>query len=130
MEKIMKQVLVTAVVCCLAVVAAGCDDSRLNQGRPRIEVDPDAVVFDTINAGERTEAAIRVSNGGQALLRIDSIYVEGEQAGSFTLVSWGGLDWQEVELPLGLTPPGTPGESSSAELVVAFSASELGQYGA
>ena len=105
--------------------ATACEDSRLNQGKAEISVAPAEVFFKTLNVGEQDRQVVTVSNLGTASLQIDGITIDGDAV--FSLDSWAGQPLQAGDFPLGLAPPGGL-EPSSADLVLLFSAGQLGDY--
>ncbi len=111
--------------CFLMLSASGCDEHRLNQGKPHIATSPESVNFRTLNVGEADNQILKVINTGTAPLKIESITIEGDAV--FQLETWEGKNFGTVVFPDGIAQPGVQ-QASSKDLAISFSSSELGVY--
>jgi centrosomal CEP192-like protein len=102
-----------------------CDDSRLNQGKPQIEVLPETVTFKTLNIGEQDIQTLTIKNIGNAALQIESVSLSGDPV--FKLENWDADDFSAVSFPHGVPQPGGL-NPSSRELTISFSPDLNGEY--
>ncbi|MBW1811124.1 MAG: choice-of-anchor D domain-containing protein, partial [Deltaproteobacteria bacterium] len=122
-----KSVIPPVVFLVSAFWICACDDHRINQGKPQIEVSPETVNFKTLNIGDQDLQVLTIKNIGNAALQIESVSLTGDPV--FRLEKWDADDFSDISFPDGVPQPGGL-NSSLRELTISFSPDVNGEYSA
>ncbi len=115
------------VLLCLTMSLAGCDEHRLAEGQPAIELTPESLSFRTLNVFEEDLQRLAVLSIGTASLIISEIRLEGDSV--FGLQEWNGGSFSAGGFPDSLAPRDGD-QTPSKELVLVFAPEQEGDFSA
>src|SRR5439155_3033446 len=72
-----------ALLVAITSVAVGCNDNKLAPEPPRIEVQPNAVLFDAVSPGATSTRVATVTNKGGGTLVVDHLTLGGATPAEF-----------------------------------------------